>query len=195
MGKCTKEDRGAHCDPTTGVRGRTGGYDCFALLDSWDSLEGPEREAERPRTMTYVRKGKALHAQQKRMRPSRDFLWVEVNGIQILNIYRQPGTRDMIELTKALEYPDGTVIGGDFNAKHELLEPGVTTSDQGALLAEWPAMSGMEFTGAPGVPTHLAGHMIDLTFSNIQFADSIVAAELNSGSDHETQITTISNNR
>lgn len=92
----------------------------------------------------------------------------------------------MIELTIALEYPDGTVIGGDFNVKHELFRPGVTTSDQGALLAGWSAMSGMEFTGAPGVTAHRAGHTIDLTFLNIPFADSIVAAELNSGSDHET---------
>jgi hypothetical protein len=45
--------------------------------------------------------------------------------------------------------------------------------------------------GEPGVPIHRHGHVIDLAFSNIPFARTEVANELDTGSDHETLITTI----
>jgi hypothetical protein len=44
----------------------------------------------------------------------------------------------------------------------------------------------------PGQPTHCAGHVLDLTFSNIPFAQSAVDASMHSGSDHETIVTTVS---
>src|SRR4051812_2916830 len=42
------------------------GYDCFAPVDSWDSVDPEQREAERPRVMTYIRKGAGLRTQQRR---------------------------------------------------------------------------------------------------------------------------------
>src|SRR5271169_5600452 len=42
------------------------GYDCYAPIDSWDSEDPDQREAERPRVMTYVRKGAGLKTQQRR---------------------------------------------------------------------------------------------------------------------------------
>ena len=42
------------------------GYDCYAPVDSWDSIDPEQREAERPRVMTYVRKGAGLKTQQRR---------------------------------------------------------------------------------------------------------------------------------
>jgi hypothetical protein len=35
-------------------------YDCYAPIDSWDSTSEAQREAKRPRVMTYVRKGVGL---------------------------------------------------------------------------------------------------------------------------------------
>jgi hypothetical protein len=49
-------------------------YDYYAPIDSWDSTEEAQREAERPRVMTYVRKGAGLRTQQRRPIQSRDLL-------------------------------------------------------------------------------------------------------------------------
>ena len=44
----------------------------------------------------------------------------------------------------------------------------------------------MDYIGEPGRATHRAGHVIDLSFSNIPFAKTTVCAELSCGSDYET---------
>lgn len=49
----------------------------------------------------------------------------------------------------------------------------------------------IDYIGVPGQPTHRAGHVIDLTFSNIPFAQSTVDATMHSGSDHETIVTSV----
>ena len=41
----------------------------------------------------------------------------------------------------------------------------------------------------PGKPTHCAGHVLNLTFSNIPFAKSAVDASMHSRSDHKTIVT------
>ena len=48
------------------------GFDCYAPVDSWDSEDPTQREAERPRVMTYVRKGAGLRTQQRRPTNSRE---------------------------------------------------------------------------------------------------------------------------
>ncbi|EDN10551.1 predicted protein [Histoplasma mississippiense (nom. inval.)] len=57
----------------------------------WEDTNPEQREEERPRVMTYVRKGSKTRAQQHRSVQSRDLLWVSVNGCHILNVYRQLG--------------------------------------------------------------------------------------------------------
>src|SRR5438045_2119098 len=37
------------------------GYDCFAPVDSWDSMDPEQHEAKRPHVMTYIWKGAGLH--------------------------------------------------------------------------------------------------------------------------------------
>jgi hypothetical protein len=49
----------------------------------------------------------------------------------------------------------------------------------------------MDYISVPGQPTHCAGHVLDLTFSNIPFAQSAVDASMHSGSDHETIVTSV----
>src|SRR5579871_4856543 len=72
-------------------------YDCYAPTDSWDSEDLDQREAERPRVMTYARKGASLKTQQRRPIHSRDMLWLDVNGYPILNVYRQPLKLEVID--------------------------------------------------------------------------------------------------
>ncbi|RAL62925.1 hypothetical protein DID88_004766 [Monilinia fructigena] len=121
-------------------------YECYAPVDAWEQVQAAEREAERPRTMSYTRKAAGLTTQQRRNGTDRDIVW---------------------------------------------LEPGIHSSNQGSLLAAWSLSSGADFIGDPGEPTHRAGHTIDLTFSNIPFAETKVRHDLDSGSDHFTLVTLI----
>src|SRR5436190_345969 len=74
---------------------------------------------------------------------------------------------------------------------HDMFEPGIQAVHQGAELACWATESGMDFIGTPGAPTQRAGHVLDLTFSNIPFAQMTIRTDMHSGSDHETQVTII----
>jgi ribonuclease HI len=161
------------------------GYTSHAPLDCWDT------EEDRPRVMTYVRRGVKLHAQQRRPERSRDRLWLDVNGLAILNFYREPTTPDLVEYIAGLAPPARCVAGGDANATHDLWEPGAATRAGGSHIAEWSQATGMEYTGTPGEPTHRAGHVLDLVFSNVAHAETRVRSELHSGSDHETLVTII----
>ena len=160
-----------------------------APVMAWDSRE--ERENERPRVLTYTRKGVNLRTKVL-PRVTRDILWTEVNGYAILNVYQsreapEPALIYIQELTP----PSKCVIGGDMNARHESFEPGSVTTGGGSELARWAHIHAMDFIGQPGVPTHQAGHVIDLTFSNVPFADTTVRPDMHSGSDHATQVTTL----
>src|ERR1700722_13186079 len=48
------------------------GYDCYAPVDSWDNEDPDQREAGRPRVMTYVRKAAVLLTQKRRPINARD---------------------------------------------------------------------------------------------------------------------------
>lgn len=166
-------------------------YDCYAPTDSWDSIEPDQREAERPRVMTYVRKGAGLKTQQRRSIQSRDLLWIDVNGYAILNVYRQPHSIVVMDYVTHLAPPPQCLVGGDFNAWHDMWEPGIQPANRGADLARWSADAAMDYIGTVGEPTQRSGHVLDLTFSNISFAYSEIRQDMHSGSDHETQVTTI----
>jgi hypothetical protein len=49
----------------------------------------------------------------------------------------------------------------------------------------------MDYIGVPEQPTHCAGHILDLTFSNIPFAQSAVDASMHSGSYHEAIVISV----
>jgi len=165
------------------------GYDTHPPTDAWnDPLTWVQ---DRPRVMTYTRKGAGLKTTPRHSPPNRDRMWIFVNGFSILNIYRQPQTVDLLEYVTHLSPPSSCLVGGDFNAKHETFEPGVQASQGGAELANWACESNMDFIGEPGKATHRAGHVIDLTFSNIPFAKTLVRSDLDCGSDHIPLVTTI----
>lgn len=141
--------------------------------------------------MTYIRKRPYLQYQARESLNHPDMLWTVVNGVSILNCYRQPYTPHVIQYVTHLTPPQLCLIGGDFNARHESFEPTVTTANGGAELARWAYNASMDYIGVPGQPTHRAGHVLDLTFSNIPFAQSTVDASMHSGSDHETIVTSV----
>jgi hypothetical protein len=116
-------------------------------------------------------------------------LWDVVNGVAILNCYRQPHTPHVTRYVTNLIPPQLCLVGGDFNARHESFEPAITAANGGVELARWAANASMDYIGMPGKPTHCAGHVLDLTFSNIPFAEFAVDASMHSGSDHETIVT------
>lgn len=179
-------------EPFTYVGTRTSthpGYAHHPPVEAWD--DPAEWEAQRPRVMTYIRKGAGLRITHLQPMQNRDLHWVEVNGISILNVYRQPQTPQALDYVIHLSPPSRCIVGGDFNAKHDLFEPGAITSQGGAELAKWAAESGMDYIGEPGKATHRAGHVIDLTFSNVPFTKTVVRPDLHCGSDHDTQVTTI----
>ena len=158
-------------------------------MESWNNPD--TLMEERPRVLTYTRKTTDLRVCQHRTAPSRDILWISVNSIKILNIYREPGTDEVIDYFTSLTPHPGSIIGGDFNVHHHTFEPGVDNRYRGEEIADWAATAGVAFIGDPGVATHDAGHVLDLTFSNIPFARTVVRADLDNGSDHHPLITTV----
>ena len=114
-----------------------------------------------------------------------------MNGVAILNCYRQPLTPDVLQYVTRLAPPQHCLVGGDFNVRHESFEPTVTAAHGGIELASWAAAASMDFISVPGQPTHCAGHVINLTFSNVPFAQSAVDASMHSRLDHETIVTSV----
>jgi hypothetical protein len=161
------------------------GYDCYAPVDNWEQDNEEEYNAIRPRVLTYIRKGPGLRVQQRRPVPSRDMLWIDVNERAILNVYREPHTSEMIDYVAHLAPPSSCLVGGDFNAWHDMFEPGVADTNKGGELAAWSSASGMDYIGNPGEATHDAGHVLDLSFSNIPFATTSIRTDIHCASDHE----------
>lgn len=177
---------------STGTKTQTHtGFNLYAPVDSWewDDMEG--WELARPKVLIYVRISMDLRVQQRRPVESRDLLWLNVNGYTILNVYRQPDSDQIINYITGLTPPPKCIIGGDFNTHHDFFEPGVNTFGRGGELVDWATSTMMDFIGQAGTPTHRDGHVLDLTFSNIPWAESFVRTDLHCGSDHETQMTII----
>jgi hypothetical protein len=124
-------------------------------------------------------------------RISRDLLWVKVNGYSILNVYRQPLNNATLRYITQLAPLPLSLIGGDFNAHHEVFERGSMSTHSGTELAQWANQNGMDFTGEPGQPPHRARHVLDVAFSNIPFATTTVRDDMHSGSDQSTLVTII----
>jgi hypothetical protein len=93
-----------------------------------------------------------------------------MNGVSILNCYRQPLTPNVLQYVTHLTPPQHCVVGGDFNVRHESFKPSVSAASGGIGLAGWAANASIDYISVPGQLTHCASHVLDLTFSNIPFA-------------------------
>ena len=104
----------------------------------------------------------------------------------MLNIYRQPWAKPVLEYILELTPPINCIIGGDFNCRNDMFEPGVKSENRGDTLAKWSRKSGIDYTGTLGAPTHEKGSVIDLVFSNIAFADTKIEEDISYRSDYIT---------
>jgi hypothetical protein len=141
--------------------------------------------------LTYIRKSPNLRIQQRHLVYSRDLLWLNVNGYLILNVYRQPSTDLVIDYVTKLVPPPRCIIGGDFNVHHDFFEPGVNTFSRGGELVKWSTDTIMDFIREVGTLTQRSGHVLDLTFLNVLWAQTTVRANIHYGSDHKTQVTVL----
>ena len=103
------------------------------------------------------------------------------SGYPISSLYRLP---QQLQLT----------IGGDFNARHPDWEPNIRPNPAGTAITNWAEDRGLQLLNPIGENTHIPrktnerGHVIDLAFSSIPFADAQIDLSLRCGSDHETLI-------
>lgn len=109
----------------------------------------------------------------------------------MLNVYRQPETDSSLNYVTRLAAPERFLLRGNFNMKHSRFEPNTRSTNGGDRLVRWADEQGLSFINQVGEATHNAGHVLDLTFSNLPFANTRVCLDIDSGADHRTLLTTI----
>jgi hypothetical protein len=97
----------------------------------------------------------------------------------------------MINYVAYLAPPSSCLVEGDFNVWHDMFEPGVADTNKGGELAAWFSASGIDYIKNPGKATHNAGHILDLSFSNIPFATTSIQTDIHYALDHKVQVTVI----
>ncbi|KAM6513286.1 hypothetical protein FALCPG4_18932 [Fusarium falciforme] len=154
-------------------------YDAFAPVEMWDSND------TRPRVMTYVRRDPRLLADQIRPFQTRDILWLAINGMTIVNFYRQNDEHDALETLLQWPVPGRCLVAGDFNARHRSWQTGPTTN-RGQEIAAWSSENDLNLLNSLDIPTNPYGNTIDLAFTNMPLAEAIVEDHLATSSDHFT---------
>ncbi|PWI64963.1 hypothetical protein PCL_08414 [Purpureocillium lilacinum] len=172
-------------EPWTQVRGSRcltkthPAYDTYSPVSTWEDID------TRPRVMTYIRRGARLLADQQRPALSRDILWLVVNGVTLVNVYREPNLDTALEVLFAWPIPSQCIIAGDFNARHHTWQIGPSRG-HGGIIAEWAAENDLDLLNPINTPTNAHGNTIDLAFSNIPLAEATVEDHLATSSDHFT---------
>jgi hypothetical protein len=115
----------------------------LAPISMWDSPNTPG--SARPRVMAYIRKGHHLRYRARENLNHPDMLWAVVNGVAILNCYRQLHIPHVIQYVTHLIPPQLCLVGGDFNARHESFEPNITAATGGVERAGWAANASMDY--------------------------------------------------
>ena len=154
-------------------------YDTYSPVSTWEDID------TRPRVMTYIRRGARLLADQQRPALSRDILWLVVNGVTLVNVYREPNVDTALEVLFAWPIPSQCIIAGDFNARHHTWQIGPSRG-HGGIIAEWAAENDLDLLNPINAPTNAHGNTIDLAFSNILLAEATVEDHLATSSDHFT---------
>ena len=163
-------------------------YDTFTPVEMWDSND------TRPRVMTYVRRDPRLLADQIRPFQTRDILWLAINGMTIVNFYRQNDEHDALETLLQWPVPGRCLVAGDFNARHRSWQTGPTTN-RGQEIAAWSSENDLNLLNSLDIPTNPYGNTIDLAFTNMPLAEAIVEDHLATSSDHFTLSLTLPNVR
>ncbi|KAL9561821.1 hypothetical protein ACKAV7_014083 [Fusarium commune] len=154
-------------------------YDAFTPVDMWNSND------TRPRVMTYVRRDSRLLADQIRPFETRDILWITVNGMTIVNFYRQNDESDALNTLLRWPVPERCLVAGDFNARHHTWQTGQATN-RGQEIADWASEHELSLLNTLDIPTNPHGNTIDLAFTNMPLAEATVEDHLATSSDHFT---------
>ncbi|KAG7402595.1 putative RNA-directed DNA polymerase from transposon X-element [Fusarium oxysporum f. sp. rapae] len=154
-------------------------YDTFTPVETWDGND------TRPRVMTYVRRDPRLLADQIRPFQTRDILWLTINGMTIVNFYRQNDESDALNILIRWPVPERCLIAGDFNARHHTWQTGQATN-RGREIADWALENDLDLLNTPDIPTNPHGNTIDLAFTNMPLAEATVEDHLATSSDHFT---------
>ncbi|OAQ74417.1 endonuclease-reverse transcriptase domain-containing protein [Purpureocillium lilacinum] len=96
---------------------------------------------------------------------SRDILWLAVNGITAVNIYREPQFDTTLEILFAWSIPSQYIIAGDFDARHHTWQLG-RSHGHGNSIASWASENDLSLLDRIHTPT------IDLAFPNIALAEA-----------------------
>ena len=162
-------------------------YDTYGPVDHWDDKD----DTTRPRVMTYLSRRGKLTADQIRPFQTRDILWIITGGLMVVNIYNDNKHTNNIDQLRHWPVPKRCFIGGDFNARHYTWQPG-KGRNRGNAIAQWAEDNDLALLNQYAVPTNNHGNTIDLAFSNIPLAETVVEDHLATSSDHYTLSTTIS---
>ncbi|KAF6527552.1 hypothetical protein HZS61_007854 [Fusarium oxysporum f. sp. conglutinans] len=154
-------------------------YDTFTPVETWDGND------TRPRVMTYVRRDPRLLADQIGPFQTRDILWLTINGMTIVNFYRQNDESDALNILIRWPVPERCLIAGDFNARHHIWQTGQATN-RGQGIADWASENDLDLLNTPDIPTNPHGNTIDLAFTNMPLAEATVEDHLATSSDHFT---------
>ncbi|RKL19988.1 hypothetical protein BFJ72_g15127 [Fusarium proliferatum] len=154
-------------------------YDTFTPVEMWDNND------TRPRVMTYVRRDPKLLADQIRPFQTRDILWLMINGMTIVNFYRQNDEHDALEILLQWPVPGRCLVAGDFNARHRSWQTGHATN-RGQEIAAWSSEYDLNLLNTLDIPTNPYGNTIDLAFTNMPLAEATVEDHLATSSDHFT---------
>ncbi|KAM4059470.1 endonuclease-reverse transcriptase domain-containing protein [Hirsutella rhossiliensis] len=111
--------------------------------------------------MTYVRRRPGLMVDQRRPAATRDILWLTVNDITLVNVYRQPSYDEALDILLQWPAPNRCLVAGDFNAKHHSWQAG-RIEGRGEAVAAWATANGLNLLNPADVPTNPHGNTIDL---------------------------------
>ncbi|RKK89892.1 hypothetical protein BFJ68_g16603 [Fusarium oxysporum] len=140
--------------------------------------------------MTYVRRDSRLLADQIRPFQTRDILWLTINGMTIVNFYRQNDESDTLNTLIRWPVPERCLIAGDFNARHHTWQTGQATN-RGQEIADWASENDLDLLNTPDIPTNPHGNTIDLAVTNMPLAEATVEDHLATSSDHFTLSLTV----
>ncbi|KAJ0130668.1 hypothetical protein HZ326_26235 [Fusarium oxysporum f. sp. albedinis] len=154
-------------------------YDAFTPVEVWNSND------TRPRVMTYVRRDPRLLADQIRPFQTHDVLWLTINGMAIVNFYRQNDERDALNMLLRWPVPERCLVVGDFNARHRSWQTGQATN-RGQEIASWASENDLYLLNTLNIPTNPHGNTIDLAFTNMPLAEATVEDHPATSSDHFT---------
>ncbi|TIC95781.1 putative RNA-directed DNA polymerase from transposon BS [Colletotrichum higginsianum] len=175
------------------------GFEIFTPVDNW--IE------DRPRVLTYLRRGTGLRGVQTRPlpSPSTDLLFLQLLAgkrkvLTVINVYNAPcgslrpgqAIRDIITAWQP-GHQERVLVAGDFNLRHWTWQPEATSSSDADDLVEWTETVGLVLLSPIGEATHKDGNTLDLCWASgsLHGASTSIETSLHTTSDHESLLTRV----